>query len=375
MSQASSTRHDGRGRWIPVLLAALALVAQGCTAETPTEPEGSLEDALGGLQVLLTADSAGPEAAGSAFDGFQPAADGSLTEPTGGEIEVPFPGTPAVFSWPVVQDLPIHPSRQGGGSIHLSWPSVGTGTWPGYSDAGPSSDLHFGNAWMIYRVGNRWVAETVEWLREHERDGTVFHPHEKLTVGQPRNDEPVGFFIAGPSRHTPNREEYRRRTEPRWYRWGNLEEWVWEQEEPDPPPDPEPDPEPPVLEEVHVWISGLSTELADGTRLTFNEDVGDVDLLSLDGTTVEMADVQIPTGTYLHIAFNLDPERSYVIEGGAQKPLSIPEEDVRVEGPFDVNPSAQTSVTLHFDTEASLTQGDDGSWSLNPVVEIDITGG
>lgn len=246
---------SGRSRMVVAVLAALALGIQGCAAETPTEPETSLDDVTGTLEVFLTGDSATTVQAESTLYGFQ--------------------------------------------------------------------------------------------------------------------DEPVAFFIAGPSRHTPDRAEYRHRSEPQWYEWGSLSPWVWE-EEPEPPPEPDPEPE---LEEVHVWISGVSTEMEDGTRLSFNEDVGDVDLMTLDGTTIQMVDVQIPAGTYKYIAFRLDPAQSYVIEGGEQKPLSVPAEDVRVDGPFDVNPNAMTSVTLHFDTEASLTRGDDGSWSLDPVVQIQMTGG
>jgi len=175
------------------------------------------------------------------------------------------------------------------------------------------------------------------------------------------------------------RSQYRRRSEPQWYEWGNLAAWVWDEEDDgddadDGDGDDDPDPEP-ELEEVRVWLTGLSTELDDGTTLTFNEDVGEVDLLLLDGLKLELANVEIPTGTYKHVAFRLDPARSFVVEGGEEKPLSIPEPDVRLEGPFDVNPSELTSVTLHFDTDASLTRGKDGSWSLDPVVSLEITGG
>lgn len=364
-------------RWLVLPLAVVSLAVTGCVAETPTEPDDGLQ-AVGRLGLFLTGDSADTSPAARDFSSFAPTAQ-SLSKPSVGDIEVAWPGTPGVMSWPVVQDLPIHPRRRGG-SIHLAWPSVDTNTWPGFSGAGPSDDLHFGNAWMVYRTGNRWVAETVEWLRGHERDGTVFDPGEKLTVGQPRNDEPVAFFIAGPSRHSPNRPRYRRRSTLQWYEWGSLGQWVWEEDEDgggdggDDGDDDGPDPEPGELEEVHVWITGLETELENGTRLSFNEEVGDVELLSLDGKTVQVVDVEIPIGTYEYVAFRLDEARSYVVEGGSQKPLSIPSEDVRVMGPFAVDPGAMTSVTLHFDTDASLTQGNDGSWSLNPVVDITVSG-
>ena len=122
--------------------------------------------------------------------------------------------------------------------------------------------------------------------------------------------------------------------------------------------------------EVHVFITGFSTELEGGTQVDFHKQLGDVELLSLRDKTIQVIDAEVPAGTYLHVSFSIDAAQSYLVEQGVNKPLSIPEENVRVDGPFVVNPGALTSVTLDFDAELSLTKNADGSWSMNPVVVV-----
>jgi hypothetical protein len=124
------------------------------------------------------------------------------------------------------------------------------------------------------------------------------------------------------------------------------------------------------LSEVHVYITGVSTQVNGGTVLSMNENFGDVDLLALQKKTMTVVNTEIPSATYDYVGFNLDQDKSYVIEGGERKPLSIPNGSVKVTGPFVVTQGATTTVTLDFDAKKSLTHHSDGSWSMNPVVVV-----
>ncbi len=111
--------------------------------------------------------------------------------------------------------LPISSTRAGSSIVHR-WPFV---DWPDFHVIS-ATDEHIGNSGIIYWKNGNWHAETTEWLRvPNERTGTTWDPHEKLTVGQPNNDHPVAFFIAGPWRHTKNETKFQRRTEPDWHLW------------------------------------------------------------------------------------------------------------------------------------------------------------
>jgi hypothetical protein len=124
------------------------------------------------------------------------------------------------------------------------------------------------------------------------------------------------------------------------------------------------------LSEVHVYITGVSTQVDGGTVLSMQENFGDVDLLTIRDTTITVVNTEVPSASYEYVGFNLDESQSYVIESGVRKPLSIPDGNVRVEGPFNVTQGATTTITLDFDAKKSLTHDPDGSWSMNPVVEI-----
>lgn len=124
------------------------------------------------------------------------------------------------------------------------------------------------------------------------------------------------------------------------------------------------------LSEVHVYITGVSTQVNGGTVLSMNENFGDVDLLTLRDKTMTVVNTEVPSATYDYVGFNLDQDESYVIEAGVKKSLAIPNGSVEVKGPFVVTKGATTTVTLDFDAKKSLTRHSDGSWSMNPVVVI-----
>ena len=124
------------------------------------------------------------------------------------------------------------------------------------------------------------------------------------------------------------------------------------------------------LSEVHVYITGVSTQVNGGTVLSMHENFGDVELLALRGKTMTVVNTEIPSATYDYVGFNLEQNESYVIEDGVRKPLTIPNGSVRVNGPFVVTQGATTTVTLDFDAKKSLTHHSDGSWSMKPVVVV-----
>jgi hypothetical protein len=124
------------------------------------------------------------------------------------------------------------------------------------------------------------------------------------------------------------------------------------------------------LSEVHVYITGVSTQVSGGTILSMHQDFGDVDLLAIQDKTITVVNTEVPSATYDHVGFSLDEGRSYVIESGVRKPLSIPNGSVTVEGPFVVTQGAATTITLDFDAKKSLTHRSDGSWTMNPHVVI-----
>lgn len=124
------------------------------------------------------------------------------------------------------------------------------------------------------------------------------------------------------------------------------------------------------VDQVHVWITGIATQPRGGPVLSFNKELGDVELLSLRGRTIEIVDAEVPAGVYEFVAFQIDARRSSIRESGMTKPLDIPDGEVRVVGPFEVKGGGRTTITLDFDAAQSLVQRPDGSWSMRPVVVV-----
>jgi hypothetical protein len=350
-------------RTLTVAIVSLAFVAQGCT--TPTEPEITIEDLLGQMKIQMTSVQ---DSSAAAFGAAAvPGASVFESEPSESQFNVVGPNL-NVFAWPIIQDLPIT-ARWEGEEIRLSWPAIGPGTWPDLDVAG---GVRYGNSWIVYPSGgnpNNWLAQHTEWLRRPgEATGTVFPIYEKLEGNPPCDNCPVGQFIAGPSRHVSNQPEYRRRTVIKWFRWGDMSPWTWADSNNEPEPEPEPE-----LEEIHLFIEGLRTELSDGTLINFPIEVGDVELMALRGQAKQVIDSEVPRGTFNHITFTIDTTRSYVVVGGEQRTLNFATGTVRVDGPIIVDETPVTTVTLQFDPEASVSENSDGTWTMAPVVALSVT--
>lgn len=140
------------------------------------------------------------------------------------DIDVLKPGTAEVASWPVVQEPAFEPRVEDGVLTLVYGERLDPETWPGFvigfmQEEGQPEELHHGNAWMVYPDG---TAFPFEWLRrERERNETAKEVSYLLEHGQLNAGDLVWFFLAGPSRHLPNREQFRRRTTMRAFRWGS----------------------------------------------------------------------------------------------------------------------------------------------------------
>ncbi len=361
-------------RFLVLALVALSLVVQGCSAD-PTEPELSLEDLLAQFQIEMAAKDNGGNFV-SAF-GTNAVRSTAVFEspPTENQFKVLGPNL-NVFNWPIILDVPITARWQGstGETMILSWPDIfDRSIWPDLDVAGGT---RYGNTWVVYPAGgnpNDWVAQHTEWIRRPgENGGTTFPFRVKLEANQPCGNCPIGQFIAGPSRHVTDQPEYRRRTVIKWFRYSDMSPWVWQSGGPGPGPGPT---NGPVLEEVHVYVTGFRTELQGGTVIEFDEEIGDVDLMTLRGTTRKVVDADVPRGTFNDIKFDIDSSRSFVVVDGKQKQLHFQERTVTVVGPIIVGDQPITTVTVEFDLDASLSENSDGTWTLAPVLVVRVTTG
>lgn len=127
------------------------------------------------------------------------------------------------------------------------------------------------------------------------------------------------------------------------------------------------------VQEVHVWITGFSSEPRGGVAIHFEKEIGDVELLSLRNRTIEVVNTEVPSGIYEYVGFAIDETRSYLVESGLRRPIAVADGNVRAAGPFVVSAGVTTILTLDFDAEASLARRSDGSWALKPVLIIEVT--
>ena len=143
------------------------------------------------------------------------------------DVRVLSPGTHGVLQWPVDIDLDIT-AKIVGRDISISCPDK-LGDWPtvmrDLSNAGRIP--YMGVTGWIYRSHDRgWVAYPAEYARPgKEATGTFWDWEDKFVqaaAGMPDPDTPIGIFVAGMWRHAPDKPEYHRRTEVKWFTWPEL---------------------------------------------------------------------------------------------------------------------------------------------------------
>ena len=356
-------------RILMLCIAVLAMFVQGCQ-QTPTEPV-TIEELFSHLNIAMasTAGSGSASRANATPPGF-------VNPPLDGQIEVLGPNT-NIFqpSWPVILDLPIT-ARWNGDEMIMSWPDIfDRNVWPDLDVAGGT---RYGNTWVIlFRNDNPndAVAQHSEWIRRPgENSGTVYELVAKLLVAEPCSMCPMGHLVAGPSRHTPDLDIYRRRTTISWVLYGDQSPFTWPGGgAPGPPPPPI---GPPELTEVHLFITEATVTLAGGSELTFEDQIGDVELFAVNGQPRQIADTPAPQGEFTSISFVVDPAQSWVRAGGQVAVLNIGDPTIVVQGPWTVGGGGVTTVTLTIDIDASMTWNEaDGSWTFSPVIAITVTTG
>jgi len=121
---------------------------------------------------------------------------------------------------------------------------------------------------------------------------------------------------------------------------------------------------------VNVYITGLTVKRSGASVERFSDDVGLIDLLTLQNSTMLMAENKVPAGDYQFIRVELDQSRSNVIDKstGETLPLKIPSEEIKVTGGFDVPAGGATNIVLDFDADKSLVKLGNGNWLLKPVI-------
>ena len=124
------------------------------------------------------------------------------------------------------------------------------------------------------------------------------------------------------------------------------------------------------VSEVNVYITGLTVKRSGASVERFSYDVGLIDLLTLQNSTMLMAENKVPAGDYQFIRVELDQSRSNVIDKltGETLPLKIPSEEIKVTGGFVVPAGGATNIVLDFDADKSLVKLGNGNWLLKPVI-------
>jgi hypothetical protein len=350
-------------------IAVLAMSVQGCQ-ETPTEPVTvTIEGLFSHLNIAMASTTSNGSTSRFSNGGqdarFQ-------TEPSPNQFNILGPNTNVLAAdWPIIQQLPITARWLGDGEINLGWPAVSDTLWPDLEVAG---SVRFGNTWFGYPAGgdpNDWIAQHSEWVRRpHEVAGTTFPLVVKLLANEPCSDCPVAHWLAGPSRHTPNDPQYRRKTPFEWFRYGDMSPWVWTNANTPGPTGP------PELTELHIFISGVTVLLADGTTLTFEDQIGDIELFALNGNPHQIANSAVPQGEFTSVSFVVDLAQSWVRAGGQVAVLNFGDPTIAVQGPWTVGTGSFTTVTLTIDIDASMTWNEaDGSWTFAPVIVLTVTTG
>ena len=121
---------------------------------------------------------------------------------------------------------------------------------------------------------------------------------------------------------------------------------------------------------VNVYVVGLTIQPVGGPVQRIANDIGLIDLLTLQGTTLELVNLGVPAGDYEFVMIELDQDLSNVvpIATGVPEPLQIASEEVKVLGGFNVPDGGDTVVVFDFDAGKSLKKEGNGDWLLTPVI-------
>ena len=105
----------------------------------------------------------------------------------------------------------------------------------------------------------------------------------------------------------------------------------------------------------------------------------DVDLLSLQSTSIPLGFANLPAGTITQIRLVVDTDGNRVVVGGQDIPLKVPsgyQSGIKIHGPWQVGACKVTAVTLDFDGKQSIwyhPTGQEEEWILRPVIRVKST--
>lgn len=122
--------------------------------------------------------------------------------------------------------------------------------------------------------------------------------------------------------------------------------------------------------EVNVFVTGLTVKRTGFPVERIATGIGLVDLLTLQGTTLELVNLGVAAGDYEFVQIELDQEQSHLVllDGGEIVPIRIASEEIKVLGGFNVPVGGDVVVVLDFDAGASLRKLGNGDWLMTPIV-------
>lgn len=127
------------------------------------------------------------------------------------------------------------------------------------------------------------------------------------------------------------------------------------------------------LSQINVFISGVTTKPSGSPVVRIADEVGLVDLLTVQDASELIALAGVEPGEYEFVMVELDEDRSFLVEvgTGAELPVRIPSQEIKVLATFTVEEGGETTVVLDFDAAESLLELGDGDWLMTPVIVVD----
>jgi hypothetical protein len=124
------------------------------------------------------------------------------------------------------------------------------------------------------------------------------------------------------------------------------------------------------LEKVNIYFSSVTVKpVGEPPReLTLQLQENPVDLLTLDDKVIGFAAGVVTPGDFEFIHINIDESKSSIVVKGAQRPLQVPSEEIKILGGFKVDENHVTTLTLDFDAQASIVTLGNGGFVLKPVI-------
>jgi Domain of unknown function (DUF4382) len=134
----------------------------------------------------------------------------------------------------------------------------------------------------------------------------------------------------------------------------------------------------PDVKGIVVTIDTVTAHSEQAGWVTVAQGPITVDLLTLQGVSMQLGQISLPAGTVNEIRLILAEGPQYVVlTDDSHAPLKTPsgqESGVKLKGKFEVSACVKHTVTLDFDGKNSIayheTGGPDPEWILRPVIHV-----